>query len=342
MRTRAALVLACSVALAAGVSRPAAGQGKPFYDGKTVRILISAGSAGAYIQYARLLAAHMGKYLPGNPGFIVQSMPGAGGLVAANYLNTTAPQDGTTIGLIHSTLPLAPLFGEKGARFDPLKFHWLGSLDRSDGMCTAWAATPIATWNDMLTKEFVVGSSGAGSQMDIYPAVLNKLFGTKIKVISGYKDGNDIFLAMERGEVQGRCSPQLTAIQSIRPQWLTEHKIAVPILIAEKRSADFPDTPAIMEFAKDKATRDQLGLLIVTQDMDRPVLAPPKTPPERVAELRAAFVKALADPELRADAARSHLHLDAVRGEDLAANLARAYALPQEIVASARETMSGK
>ena len=132
----------------------------------------------------------MGNHIPGKPDFIVQSMPGAGGLLATNYLYAQAPQDGTTIGLIHSTVPLAPLFGMAGARFDPLKIHWLGSMDRSDGPCTAWHTSPIKTWSDMLDKEFIVGSSGVGSQMELYPVVMNKLFGTKMKVIGGYKDGS--------------------------------------------------------------------------------------------------------------------------------------------------------
>ncbi len=311
----------------------------PFYKGKSVRILLSAGVTGGYAEYARLMAQHMGNHLAGKPDFIVQSMPGAGGLLATNYLFSQAPQDGTTIGLIHSTVPLAPLFGRKGARFDPLKFHWIGSLDRSDGVCTAWHTSPVKTWDDMLNKPFLVGSSGAGSQMEIYPAMLNKLFGTKIKVIGGYKDGGSIFLAMERGEIEGRCSPQLTSIRSLRPHWLTERKLSVPVLIGHKRSREFPDTPAIMELAKEEAARQQLELLIVSQDMDRPLLLPPGVSPERVREVRAAFDATVADPAFRADADRLHLHLDPVSGEELAKALGRAYALPPEVVASARETM---
>src|ERR1700731_1485895 len=241
-------------------------QESAFFKGKTIRILLSAGVAGGYAEYARLLAQHLGNHLAGKPDFIVQSMPGAGGLLATNYLYSQAPQDGTTIGIIHSTVPLAPLFGTAGARFDALKFNWLGSLDRADGMCTVWHPSPLKTRAPMSGKELVVGSSGAGSQFSILPAMLNKLFGTRIKVINGYKDGAEIFQAMEKGEIEGRCSTQLTAIQSIRPQWLTEHKLSVPILIGRTRIAEFPDTPAVMELAKDAATRAQLELMLLTQD----------------------------------------------------------------------------
>jgi hypothetical protein len=227
LRNIAILEAILGLLLAAAPAIPGAAQeAAPFYRGKTIRIVISTGVAGGYAEYARLLADHMGAHIAGQPGFIVQSMPGAGGLLAANYLYTQAPQDGTTFGIVHSSVPLTPLWGNKGARFDSLKFNWLGSLDRTDGMCIAWHASPIKTWADMLAHEFTVGSSGAGSQMDTYPAVLNRLFGTKLKVIAGYKDGTDVYLAMERGEIDGRCGGQLTVIKATRPQWLTEHKIA--------------------------------------------------------------------------------------------------------------------
>ncbi len=337
---RARLIL--GVVLATLLASPGVAQDAAFFKGKTIRILLSAGVAGGYAEYAHLLAQHMGDHLPGKPDFIVQSMPGAGGLLATNYLYAQAPQDGTTIGIIHSTVPLAPLFGTAGARFDALKFNWLGSLDRADGMCTAWHTSPIKTWADMLAQEFVVGSTGAGSQFSILPAMLNKLFGTKVKVINGYKDGGEIFQAMEKGEIEGRCSTQLTAIRSIRPQWLTEHKLSVPILIGRQRIPEFPDTPAIMEFAKDASTRAQLELMLLTQDMDRPVLLPPGVPAERVAQMRAALFATMADPAFVAGAQGMHLHLEPVRGEDLTKALAAAYALAPDVVAAARETMGEK
>jgi tripartite-type tricarboxylate transporter receptor subunit TctC len=194
----------------------------------------------------------------------------------------------------------------------------------------------------MLAHEFTVGSSGAGSQMDTYPAILNRLFGTRLKVIAGYKDGTDVYLAMERGEIDGRCGGQLTVIKATRPQWLTEHKIAVPILIAEKRSAEFPDTPTIMEFVKDAATRQQLDLLMVSQSLDRPVMLPPGVPAERVAELRQAFDATMADAAFRQDVERKNLHVDPLGGEALASALARAFALPAEVIAGAREMMGGR
>ena len=332
------IAAAVGAALAGGVRA----QDAPFYKDKTIRFIISAGVAGGYVSYARLLAEHMGRHIPGNPSFIVQSMPGAGGLLATNYLFAQAPQDGTTIGLIHSTVPLAPLFGMAGARFDPMKIHWLGSMDRSDGPCTAWHTSPIKTWADMLDKEFIVGSSGVGSQMELYPVVMNKLFGTKVKVIGGYKDGASIFYAMENGEIHGRCGPQLTSIGSLRPQWLTEKKIAVPIVVSERRTPQFPDAPTLLELAKDEPTRQQIRLLIVSQDLDRPVLAPPGVPAERVKLLRDAFNATMADPAFLADIKKLRLTLDWVSGEDVHKLLANAYSAPSDVVSAAKELMGGK
>ncbi len=252
MRLRAGLIGVIALAMTPGV---VLAQEVPFYKGKQIRIVISTGVAGGYAEYARTLAEFMGRHIAGHPSFLVQSMPGAGGLTATNYLYSNAPQDGTTIGIVHSTVPLAPLWGSKGARFETLKMHWLGAFDRAEGVCLTWHTSPVKTWTDLLTKPSTVGSSGVGSQMDAYPAMLNSLFGTKMKVIGGYKSGTDIFLAMERGELDGRCGGQLVAIKATRPEWLTEKKIHAPITIAEKRSAAFPDTPAIMEFVKDDETR---------------------------------------------------------------------------------------
>jgi tripartite-type tricarboxylate transporter receptor subunit TctC len=324
--------------LGAAIAAPAAAD--DFYKGKTVRILLSAGVAGGYAEYARLLSRHWGDHIAGAPGFIVESMPGAGGLVAANYLYVTAPKDGLTVGLVHSTLPLAPLFGTKGARFDAQKFLWIGSMDQQDGMCTAWHETPIKSWQDVLQKPFIVGSSGAGS-MDIIPTLLNKYMGTRIKVISGYKDGTDIFLAMQRGEVEGRCSPQLTVLKSTRPEWLARGWVNVPILIGDRRSADFPDTPAILELVRDQAARQQFELLILEQHMDRPLLLPPGVAPERGAELRAAFDATMQDASFHDEADRMHLHLDPIDGQTLQALLDKAYALPPAVIEAAKAVMGG-
>ena len=320
----------------------ACGAQDDFYQGKTLRIVISTGVAGGFGEYARLLSEHIGKHLAGRPHVIVQSMPGAGGLLAANYLYAPAPQDGTTIGIINSTVPLAPLWGSKGARFDTMKFNWLGTLDRADGVCTIWHAAPARTWSEMLTTEITVGSIGAGSEMELYPAMLNKLFGTRIKVVGGYKAGSDIDLAIERRELDGRCGTHLTTYKVVHALWFAERKILVPIIVANVRRADLPDTPAIMEFVRDETTRRQLELIMVAQDLGRPVLAPPGVPAARVEQLRNALAATMADAAFRAEVEKRNLHIDPTRGADVAKAYARAFAFAPEIVAAVRDLMGDK
>jgi tripartite-type tricarboxylate transporter receptor subunit TctC len=339
MRLRSGLIGVLALAMTSGVV-PA--QDAPFYKGKQIRLVISTGVAGGYAEYARVLAEYWGRHIAGQPSFLVQSMPGAGGLSATNYLYAQAPQDGTTVGIVHSTVPLAPLWGSRGVRFETLKFNWLGALDRAEGMCITWRTSPVRTWTDLLTRDSTVGSSGVGSQMDTYPAMLNKLFGTRMKVIGGYKAGTDIYLAMERGEVDGRCGGQLTVIKATRPDWLTEKKIHVPIIIAEKQSTVFPDSPTIMQFVKDDGVRRQLELVMLGQTMDRPVLAPPGVPELRVRELREALAAVVRDDAFRAEIERRNLHIDLVSGEEMTRRLERAFASPPDVIAAARETMGGR
>ncbi len=321
------------------VSASFAAAQEEFYRGKTLRLVISTGVAGGFGEYGRLLSEHLGKHLPGHPHVIVQSMPGAGGLLAANYLFGPAPQDGTTIGIINSTVPLAPLWGSKGARFETLKFNWLGTLDRAEGVCTLWYTTKAKTWPEMLAAAVTVGSIGAGSEMELYPAVLNRLLGTKIKVIGGYKAGSDINLAKECRELDGRCGTHLTSLMALRPAWFAERKIVVPIIFAERRHPDFPETPAIMELVTDAPRRQQLELVMVAQRLDRPVVAPPGVPAERVQELRAGLAATMADPAFRADLARRNLTAEPAGGEEMTQIYAEAFRYPEEIIAAVRELM---
>ena len=169
-------------------------------------------------------------------------MPGAGGIRAMIYLNNVAPKDGTIIGMVHSSVPFAPLYGIARREFRSAPDAAGSAASTSAfGICVAWATSGITTWEDMFEQEFIVGGTGAGSQMETMPAMLNKLFGTKIKVVSGYKGGNDVYLAMERGEVHGRCGGLVSSINSTRPDWFPQKKVAVPIQIALERDPEFPD-----------------------------------------------------------------------------------------------------
>jgi tripartite-type tricarboxylate transporter receptor subunit TctC len=256
------------------------------------------------------------------------------------YFQTVAPKDGTTIGFVHSSVPLAPLYGMRGAKFDPREMNWLGSLNASPAICVLWHTSPVKTWKDVFEKEFSVGGTGAGSSMESIPAVLNKFFGTKIKIVSGYKGGNEIYLAMERSEVDGRCAGLVSSINSTRPDWFPQKKVAVPIVVGFERMPLFPEAPAVAEFAKDEVSLQVLRLLLAPQDMDRPFLVPPGVPAERVAALRKAFLAAFNDPGFRADAARMGLEVAEVSGEKAAKILNDVYALPADVVKLAGEAMN--
>ena len=310
-----------------------------FYRGRSISWILSAGAGGGYSSYADAFAPYFSRHIPGHPNIIIQNMPGGGGIRAMLYLASVAPKDGTTLGLVHSSVPLAPLYGIKAASFDPRDMNWIGSIDASTGICVAWHTSGIATWQDLLEKPFVVGGTGAGSQMETMPNMLNELFGTKIKVISGYKGGNDIYLAMERGEVQGRCGGLISSISSTRPDWFPQKKVNVPIQIAAARNSLFPDVPAIMEFAKDERTKKILQLVLAPLQMDRPILAPFGVPAERVSALRAAFHATMNDPDFIAEAKKDHLEIEEVPGTIVAQILKDAYAMPAEIAKAATDAM---
>ena len=310
-----------------------------FYKGKSISWILSAGAGGGYSSYALAFAPYFSAHIPGNPSIVVQNMPGGGGIRAMLYLNSVAPKDGTTLGLVHSSVPFAPLYGIKAAAFDPRQMNWIGSIDASTGICVAWHTSGIATWQDMLTKPFMVGGSGAGSQMETMPEMLNKLFGTKIKVVSGYKGGNDIYLAMERGEMQGRCGGLISSIRSTRPDWFPQHKVNVPIQIAITRNPLFPDVPTVMELAQDDRTKNILQLVLAPLEMDRPILAPPGTPADRVAALRDAFHATMNDPAFIAEAVKDNLEIREISGQHVAEVLDDAYKMPPEITKAASDAM---
>ena len=329
----AAAMLAPAIARADAVS--------DFYKSRQITMILSADAGGGYGSYANAFAPYLSAHIPGKPKIVIQYMPGAGGLRATNYLYSAAPKDGSVIALIHSSVPYAPVYGLSAAKFDPRKFNWIGSINATSGICVAWSSSNIRNWNDLFTKQFLVGSSGAGSQMETIPMMLNKLFGTKIKVISGYRGGNEVYLAMERGEVHGRCGGLISSINSTRPDWFPQKKVYVPVQIALERDAHFPDSPALIEFAKDARTKQILQLVLAPMAMDRPILMPPGVPADRVAALKTAFHAAMNDPAFLADAKKQRLEVKEVSGDKVAQLLTTAYAMPPDVVKAANEAMGG-
>jgi tripartite-type tricarboxylate transporter receptor subunit TctC len=326
--------------LALGPAAARADDVEDFYKGKQIDLILSAGAGGGYAQYAFAFAPFFTAHIPGQPKIVIQNMTGGGGIRAMNYLFSVAPKDGTTLGLVHSSVPFAPLYGIRGAQFDPRQMHWIGSINKTSAMCVAWAASGVKDWQDLLDGKYIVGGTGAGSQMETMPAMLNKLFGTKIKIISGYVGGSDVYLAMERGEVNGRCGGLYSSIESTRPDWFPQHKVTVPIAVSLQRDPHFPDTPAVVEFAKDLRTKQVLQLTLAPLEMDRPFLTPPGVPADRVAALRTAFHQAMLDPGFQAEAKKEKLEIDEVTGERLEDVLRDAFSLPADVVKEANDAMN--
>jgi tripartite-type tricarboxylate transporter receptor subunit TctC len=323
-----------------GASPPVADEIADFYKGKSINWILSAGAGGGYASYAHTFAPFFSKHIPGNPNIVIQNMPGAGGIRAMTFFNTVAPKDGTTIGLVHSSVPFAPLYGIKGASFDAREFRWIGSITSAFGICVSWSASGITKWEDMFEREFLVGGTGAGSQMETLPAMLKQLFGANIRIISGYKGGNDVYIAMERGEVHGRCGGLVSSIKSTRPDWFPKKLISVPIQIALQRDEDFPDVPAVVEFVKDERTRKVLELILSPFQMDRPILLPPGAPDDKLAALRKAFIATMRDPAFHKEAEKQRIEIKEISGERVAAVIDRAYSMEADVIQAAKSIMN--
>jgi tripartite-type tricarboxylate transporter receptor subunit TctC len=262
------------------------------------------------------LAPYFEKYTPGNPTFVTQNMGGAGGTRAANHLYNSAPQDGTHLGILLSDTPMAARLETTGVKYDPAKFHYLGGADVPRSAFVLMKRAGVATLADARAKEVTVGSSGKGSQTYIVPTVVNALLGTKFKAITGYRGMGDIYLAIDRGEVDG-FQGVVSVLKSLRPQWFEQGLIQVPVAVSLDRVPEFPDAPLLIDMVKDPVDRQIVALLSAGGVLGRCWLAPPGVPAERVAALRAAFAKALADPAAAAEAKSRKLDWEPVGWQDL-------------------------
>ena len=328
-----ALVVAAVIALP--VSAGHAQSPAEFYKGKTVEVYIGYSVGGAYDAHARLLARHMGKHIPGNPTLVPKNMEGAGSLRLANWLYGVAPKDGTVMGIIGRGIPFDPLLGRGGAQFEATKFSWIGSANDEVSICAAWHTTPIDNFADLQAKEMIVGGTGGSADTDQFPRVLNGVFGTKMKVISGYPGGNDINLAMERGEVQGRCGWSWSSVGATHPAWIKDKKIKILVQLSLAKHPELPDVPLIMDFAKTEEQKRILRLIFARQVMGRPFLAPPGIPADRLAALRKAFMDTMKDPNYLAEANKSELEITPVSGEEIQKLVEEVYQTPKEVAGKA-------
>jgi tripartite-type tricarboxylate transporter receptor subunit TctC len=309
-----------------------------FYRSHPVSMIIGFGVGGGYDLYGRLVSRYIGKYLPGNPTIVPENMAGAGSLRAVDYLYSVAPKDGSVIGTFSRTLPLAPLLS--GANFDSRKFTWLGSVAQDVIVCFTSRSSPIKTWQDLLAKPSSLGGEGAGAEPDIYARFVKNIFGAKIKLVSGYRGTNDIFLAIERGELDGVCGVSWGTVASVHPDYMRDGKISVIVQIGLRKAADLPNVPTLADVAQNKDQEEIIKLIVTTLAMSRPFAAPPDVPADRKAALIAAFEKTTQDPQFKTEAQRIKLDVDFVPAHDIDRLLAAAYATPKALIAKTSDAIS--
>jgi len=332
---RAAAILAlCPISLGHAQS-PA-----DFYKGKTIDLYIGYSAGGGYDVYARALARHMPRFIPGNPTIVPKNMPGAGSLVLANWLYNVAAKDGTAFGTIGRGTAFDPLLGSTKAQFDAAKFNWIGSMNDEVSVCVAWHTTGIATLEQVMQNELTVGGTGPAADTDQFPKVLNATIHTKFKIIAGYPGGNDIDLAMERGEVMGRCGWSWSSVIATHKQWFDENKINVLVQLSLRKHGDLPNVPLVMDFAKTSEERQIFKLVFARQPMGRPFLAPPGIPADRTAALRKAFTDTMKDPGFLAEAEKMQLEINPGSGAAVQEIMQEVNQTPKAIAAAVADMVN--
>ncbi len=333
-------VVAASLALLFVASPLRAEPVADFYAGKSINLSIGYSAGGGYDLYARLLARHLGRNIPGKPNIVPQNMPGAGSLKVATYINAVAPRDGTAIGTFARGMPIYPLLFSPD--FDGAKLGYVGSITSDTSVCITWNNSKIKTWDDLMTKPSVFGGEGKGSDPDMFATLLREEFKANLKLVSGYPGTADITLAMERGEVDGLCGISLSTIRAAHGDWLTQKKINVVVQAATKPDPAIPGTPFMPDLAKTPAQKQIIALAVAPQAMARPFVTPPDVPPERLKALQDAFDKTMKDPEFVADAQKSKLDVNPMTGPEIASMVRELYKTPQDVVQATARVLGAK
>jgi tripartite-type tricarboxylate transporter receptor subunit TctC len=310
-----------------------------FYRGKTLRIVVGVAVGSGYDINARLLARHLGAHVPGNPTVIVQNQPGAGSLTMTNQLYAAGPFDGTAIGASFNGMPTTPLLQPAGARFDPVKFNWIGSTNRETQVTYLWHTAPAQNLADLERTEVIVGAQAPGSTQYDFPLLANHLFGLKFKIITGYESTPKIHLAMERGEIHGNGATNWSTLKALNTNWLEEKKVRVITQWALKGHPELSGVPLILDSAKTDADRAALRLVIARLEYGRPFFMPPQVPPERVAAVRRAFAAAVKDPAYLAEAEKLKIDVEALSGEEVANLVEQVSRTPAETVTRVRTAL---
>jgi len=302
----------------------------PYFKDKQIRLIVGSAPGGGYDAYGRLLAQYMKQHIPGNPSIIVQNMPGAGSLVAANYIYNVAPRDGTFIGAVNALLATDPLVYPERVKFDPRQFRWLGSALRENHVGVAWHLARVNSFDDVLKNELIV--AGTGGATNFYPLFVDAMLGAKIKMIPGYQGTKQGMLAMERGEVGGEVGITWASVKATNGNWLREDKIRAFVQFGLQKHPELPDVSWIYDCARNDDDRAAMDLAFGNSEFGRPFIAPPGVPDEVVQILRDAFEDTMSDPEFRADAEKRQLDLEITRGSEIQSLIAKIYRTPPAVV----------
>jgi len=337
---------AWTVALAAiaGIlaTLPLAQAADDMFKGRTITIYVSTGPGAGYDAYGRLIARNFGRHLPGNPNVIVENMPGAGGRKLANFLYNAAPRDGTAIATVAHTMVYDALFGEEGVLYDAQKFNWLGSAASFTSVGIAWNTSGVKTIEDAKKKQIVMGSSGVSATSFQYTNLMNHLLGTKFKILIGYKGAADMYLALEKGELQGVAGTDWTSIRNQYNRWIENKDISVFVQFAVKKHSDLPDVPLIGDLVSSTEDKGVLRFVFAGLQFARPFLAPPGLPAPVVAALRGGFDATAKDPELLAEADKARFDIDPVDGATVQQLVAELYETPKPIVERAKWALTAQ
>jgi tripartite-type tricarboxylate transporter receptor subunit TctC len=326
--------LAGIIALA-GLHGPAAAE--DFYKGKVINLLIGHEAGGEYDTHARLIGKHIFKHIPGNPTVVAQNMTGASGMRATNYIYNTAPHDGTVIAMVAENVLQNQAFGESGIQYDARKLNWIGSMTHTSEIVITWAATGVKTVDDARKREVVLGTSTKLTMHYVMSTIMNEFLGTKFKIITGYKGGTSMNLAVEQGEVDGRVIAW-SALKLDKPDWVNNKKVNVLAQMGGK-AADLPDVPSVEELVKNPEDLELIELFNSSNRLGRPLATAPETPADRVQMLRDAFDATMKDPEFLADAKRANIDVGPVRGVEMEEEAKHVLATPPEVVQRAKELM---
>ena len=307
-----------------------------FYRGKTITILFGGSPGGGYDVDARILARHIGRFIPGNPSLVVQNISGARGLTSVNRLYSTSPKDGTFMGVVQRGLLTSPWLNPTRVQFDVFKFNWLFSTAAEPGVAIVWKPPTKLSIDDLRSREVIIGGSGDSA---IIPQVFNYTAGTKFKIIQGYPGTSDLVLAMERGEIQGIGYYSWSNIPSKNPTWLSEQKIQVLLQTGDQRSPELPDVPTVSELATDPGKRLVQDLWLSPLEFARPYAMPPETPKERVAAVQAAFGEMLKNSEFQEDAKKSGMVVDPRSADQIRALLNRIAGMPPAVIEDAKKAV---